>query len=269
MDMAEQPELTDSHCHLDFPDFADDLDGVVARANERGVRRIVTICTSLGRSDAVAHIAESYSGVYFAAGTHPHKAASDPLATVERLTELAQHPKMIAIGESGLDYHYTRETADRQKRSFAVHIEAARRTGLPLIVHSRDACSDMADILTREHAAGAFSCVMHCFSSGPDLARAALDLDFYLSMSGITTFSSAEELRKIFAAAPPDRILIETDAPYLAPVPHRGRRNEPAFAADVAAAGARLFDRSPADFAALTTGNFDRLFSKASGKTDS
>ena len=261
--MDEQPELADSHCHLDFPDFADDLDSVISRARRCGVRRMVTICTSLGQFESVARIAEAHSGVYFAAGTHPHKAASDPLATADKLTELARHPKMVGIGESGLDYHYTKDTAEAQKRSLGVHIEAARRTGLPLIIHSRDADADMEDILTREHASGGFSCVMHCFSSGEKLAQSALDLGFYLSMSGITTFRNAERLRGIFAAAPIDRILIETDAPYLAPAPHRGRRNEPAYVADIAAAAAKLFDLTPAEFAAHTTENFGRLFRKA------
>ena len=225
--------------------------------------RMVTVCTSLSQLKSVAAIADRYPGVCFAAGTHPHKAATDPLVTVDGLLELTSHPKMVGIGESGLDYHYTRETAARQRQSLTVHIEAARRSGLPLIIHARDADSDMADILKQEHANGPFSCVMHCFSSGPELARAALDLGFYLSMSGIVTFRSAGALREIFSAAPPGRVLVETDAPYLAPTPFRGKRNEPSYVARIAAAGAEIFGLDPAVFAAMTTANFDRLFSKA------
>lgn len=261
--MSENLQLVDSHCHLDFPDFAGDVDGVVARAGDAGVRRILTICTSLSQYPNVAAIADRFPGVFFAAGTHPHKAATDAMATVDRLLALTSHPKMVGIGESGLDYHYTREIAAQQKLSLSVHIEAARRSGLPLIIHSRDACKDMSDILTQEYFNGPFSCVMHCFSSGQELARAALDLGFYLSMSGIVTFRSAGALREIFAAAPLERILVETDAPYLAPAPYRGKRNEPAYVAQTAAAGAELFDLDAAEFAAVTTANFHRLFSKA------
>ena len=261
--MSETLHLVDSHCHLDFPDFADDLDGVMARASDAGVSRMVTICTSLSQLETAAAIADRYPGAFFAAGTHPHKAAKDAMATVDGLLALTSHPKMVGIGESGLDYHYTRETAAQQKQSLTAHIEAARRSGLPLIIHSRDACEDMSDVLTQEYSNGPFNCVMHCFSSSPELARAALDLGFYLSMSGIVTFRSAGALREIFAAAPSDRILVETDAPYLAPAPFRGKRNEPAYVAQVAAAGAELFGLGLAEFAAMTTANFDRLFSKA------
>ena len=259
------PEIVDSHCHLDFPDFEGELPEIVARARAAGVRRMVTICTRLRHEPRVRAIAEAHDGVFYAAGTHPMSAAEEPMATVEELVALAAHPKFVAIGETGLDYHYTPESLAPQQESLRLHIEAARRTGLPLIIHARDADDDMARILTDEHRAGAFGCVMHCFSSGPALARAALDLGFYLSMSGIATFPKSAEVRAIFAAAPLDRILLETDSPYLAPPPHRGRRNEPAYTAHTAAKGAEVFGLPLAEFAAATTANFDRLFAKAAG----
>ncbi|QIE54170.1 TatD family hydrolase [Pikeienuella piscinae] len=257
------PELVDSHCHLDFPDLIGELDDVIARAGAAGVRRMVTICTRLRNEPAVRAIAEAHEGVFYAAGVHPMSVAKEDAATVEQLTALARHPKMVGIGETGLDYHYEKESAAAQAASLHVHIEAARRTGLPLIIHARDADEDMARILTEEHAAGAYSCVMHCFSSGPALARAALDCGFYLSMSGVATFRNAAAVREIFAATPLDRILVETDSPYLAPPPHRGKRCEPAYTALTAAVGAEVKDLPLAEFAAATTANFDRLFAKA------
>ena len=185
------------------------------------------------------------------------------MTTVAELVRLARHPKFVGIGETGLDYHYTAESAALQAESLRLHIEAARQTGLPLIVHSRDADDDMARILTEEHRAGAFSCVMHCYTSGPDLARTALELGFYLSMSGIAAFPRSTEIREIFAAAPRDRILVETDAPYLAPPPYRGKRNEPAHVVHTARIGAQTLNMTEAEFAAQTTANFDRLFAKA------
>ena len=257
--------ITDSHCHLDFPDFDDTRDAVVARALEAGVARMVTICTRLDRADRVRAIAEANAPVYWAAGTHPMSAADVPLVAVEDLVTLAEHPKFVGIGETGLDYHYTAQTRAIQQQSLRVHIEAARATGLPLIIHARDADEDMARILTEEHAAGAFGCVMHCFSSSAALAAAALDLGFYLSMSGIAAFPKSGALREIFAATPLDRILVETDSPYLAPPPHRGKRNEPAFAAHTARVGAGIFGLSDEAFAARTEANFERLFPKAVG----
>lgn len=257
------PEIVDSHCHLDFPQFAEELDAVVARAVAAGVTRMVTICTRLRNEPAARAIAEAHPQVFFAAGTHPMNAAKEPLATADDIGRIARHPKMVGIGETGLDYHYTAESRDIQQESLRVHIEAARRTGLPLIIHARDADADVARILSEEHASGPFSCVMHCFSSGAALAETALGLGFYLSMSGIATFRKSDALRGIFAAAPLDRILLETDSPYLAPVPHRGKRNEPAFTRHTAAAGAALFDIGIAEFAARTSANFDRLFTKA------
>ena len=190
-DDAAPPQLVDSHCHLDFPDFNGQQAELVARARAAGVTRMVTICTRLRLEPQVRAIAEAQEGVFYAAGTHPMQAAEEPLATVDELVALSAHPKFVGIGETGLDYHYTADTAAIQAESLAIHIEAARRTGLPLIIHSRDADEDMAAILTREHAAGPFSCVMHCYTSGPQLARTALDLGFYLSLSGIATFPTS------------------------------------------------------------------------------
>lgn len=261
--MTRPARITDSHCHLDFPDFTGELHDVIARANAAGVHRMVTICTRLKNEPQVRAIAETHANVFYAAGTHPMSAAEEPMATVDALVALARHPKFVGIGETGLDYHYTADSAEVQKQSLRIHIDAARETGLPLIIHARAADEDMARILTEEHRNGAYGCVMHCYSSGPDLARAALDLGFYLSMSGIAAFPKSRELRDIFAGAPVDRILVETDAPYLAPPPHRGRRNEPAYTAHTAKVGAEIFGLSYDEFAARTEANFDRLFTKA------
>ncbi|QFT59497.1 putative deoxyribonuclease YcfH [Sulfitobacter sp. THAF37] len=257
------PQITDSHCHLDFPDFEGQLPQVIARAAEAGVTRMVTICTKLRNEPAVRAIAEAHAPVFYAAGTHPMSAAAEPLVSVDDLLALTRHPKMVGIGETGLDYHYTSESAEVQKTSLRIHIAAARESGLPLIIHARDADDDMAAILSEEYANGAYSCVMHCFSSSEALARTALDLGFYLSMSGITAFPKSGALRDIFAAAPLDRILVETDAPYLAPPPHRGKTNEPAFTAHTARRAAETFGLDYADFARRTQANFDRLFRKA------
>lgn len=258
------PELVDSHCHLDFPDFDGQLTALIDRARTAGVKRMVTICTRLKNEPQVRALAEAHDGLFYAAGTHPMYAADEPLVAVEELVALASHPKFVGIGETGLDYHYTADSAAQQQESLRVHIEAARRTALPLIIHARDADEDMARILTEEYRAGAYTCVLHCFTSGAELARQALDLGFYISMSGIAAFPRSTQLREIFAEVPLERVLVETDAPYLAPPPHRGKRNEPAFVAHTARAGAEVFGLSPAEFAAATTANFDRLFSKAS-----
>lgn len=255
--------LVDSHCHLDFPDFAGEIPEIVARANAAGVSRMVTICTRLRQAPQVRAIAEAHAPVFWAAGTHPMHAAEEPMATLDELVALAAHPKFVGIGETGLDYHYTADSAAVQQESLRLHIEAARRTGLPLIIHSRDADADMARILAAEHAAGPFACVMHCFTSGAELAETALSLGFYLSISGIATFRTAGALRDIFAAAPHDRILVETDSPYLAPLPHRGRRNEPAYVAETARLMAGHLGMEPEAFAEITTANFDRLFQRA------
>ncbi|MEQ8901859.1 MAG: TatD family hydrolase [Roseovarius sp.] len=261
--MSTEIRITDSHCHLDFPDFDTERDDVIARAVGAGVTRMATICTKLRQEPQVRAIAEAYPEVFYAAGTHPMSAAAEPMASVEELVALAAHPKFVGIGESGLDYHYTAESAEVQQQSLRIHIAAARETGLPLIIHARDADDDMARILTEEYRNGAYSCVMHCFSSGPDLAKAALDLGFYLSMSGIAAFPKSQALRDTFASAPVDRILVETDAPYLAPPPYRGKRNEPAYTVHTAQKGAEVFGMDWADFAAQTEANFERLFTKA------
>ncbi len=257
------PEIVDSHCHLDFPDFESELPQVIDRARAAGVTRMVTICTRLRHEPRVRAIAEAHEGVFYAAGTHPMSAADEPMATVDELVALARHHRMVGIGETGLDYHYTADSKPVQQQSLRLHIEAARQTGLPLIIHARDADADMAAILTEEFRAGAYSCVMHCFSSGAALAQAALDLGFYLSMSGIATFPKSQELRDIFAAAPIERILLETDSPYLAPPPYRGKRNEPAYTAFTARVGATIYGMNEAEFARQTSANFDRLFTKA------
>lgn len=257
------PLLVDSHCHLDFENLQPDLDDVVARARAAGVTRMVTICTRLKNEPRVRALAERFDGVFYAAGTHPMSAAEEPMASVEELVALAAHPKFVGIGETGLDYHYTAETKAVQLESLRVHIEAARQTGLPLIIHARDADEDIARLLTEEHNAGAYACVMHCFSSSPALAETALDLGFYLSMSGITAFPRSDALRTIFASAPLDRILVETDSPYLAPPPNRGKRCEPAFTAHTAAKGAETMGVSYEAFCTATSANFDRLFRKA------
>ena len=258
-----EPRITDSHCHLDFPQFEGEVGDLVERAAARGVHRMVTIATTLPKVPQVRAIAEAHDPVFFAAGVHPMHVADHAPFTLDDLVALAAHPKMVGIGETGLDYHYTAESAGVQQESLRLHIEAARRTGLPLIIHARDADADMARILSDERAAGAFDCVMHCFSSGPVLAGVALDLGFYLSMSGITAFPKSDDLRAIFAAAPLERILVETDAPYLAPPPNRGKRNEPAFTADIARRGAETMGVDFETFAAATEANFERLFAKA------
>jgi TatD DNase family protein len=258
-----QATIVDSHCHLDFPDFDAERDDVVARAVAAGVTRMVTICTRLRLEPQVREIAEKYPQVYYAAGTHPMSAADEPLATVDELVALSAHPKFVGIGETGLDYHYTAESAEIQRQSLRVHIAAARETKLPLIIHARAADDDMIRILREEYANGAYTCVMHCFSSSAELGQAALDLGFYLSMSGIAAFPKSQELRDIFASAPIDRVLVETDSPYLAPPPFRGRRNEPAYTAHTAKVGAEVFGLSYEDFAKRTSENFDRLFWKA------
>lgn len=261
--MGTDIRITDSHCHLDFPDFDAERDQVIARALAAGVHRMVTICTRLRNEPQVRAIAEAHAPVFYAVGTHPMSAAQEPMASIEDLLALAAHPKCVGIGESGLDYHYTADSAQAQKSSLRVHVAAARASGLPLIIHARDADEDMARILAEEYRSGAYTCVMHCFSSGAGLARAALDLGFYLSMSGIAAFPKSGALREILAAAPVDRILLETDAPYLAPPPHRGRRNEPAYTVHTAQTGAEIFGMGLPEFAAQTEANFERLFTKA------
>ncbi|WP_425098884.1 TatD family hydrolase [Tropicibacter sp. S64] len=255
--------ITDSHCHLDFPAFDENREAVIQRALDAGVHRMVTICTKPPSEPTVRAIAEQHDPIFYAYGIHPMSVTKQPLVSVEHLVEVSRHPKMVGIGETGLDYHYTADSAALQKTSLRIHIEAAQETGLPLIIHARAADEDMARILTEGYRAKPYSCVMHCFSSSAELARAALDLNFYLSMSGIAAFPKSQDLRDIFAAAPLDRILVETDSPYLAPPPHRGRDNEPSYVVHTAKVGAQVFGLSYEDFAKATEANFDRLFAKA------
>lgn len=259
--------VIDSHCHLDFPELYEDLPAVIHRAHKAGVTYILTICTRLKNESIIRSIADQNLSVYYAAGTHPMSVADEPIATVKELRCIAEHPKMIGIGETGLDYYYTQETKAIQIKSLIIHIEAARQSKLPLIIHSRSADDDMGEILQNEYKNGAFSCVMHCFSSSKKLAHTALDLGFYLSMSGIAAFPKSEELRSIFKSVPINRILVETDAPYLAPPPFRGKRNEPAYVVHTAKVAAELFNTSYENFASKTTENFFRLFKKALRET--
>ncbi|WP_298805352.1 TatD family hydrolase [uncultured Lentibacter sp.] len=261
--MTSSPKITDSHCHLDFPDFDHARADYIGRAVEAGVHRMVTICTRLKNEPSVRAIAEEFAPVFYAAGTHPMSAAEEPLTSVEALCRMAEHPKMVGIGETGLDYHYTAESKDIQQKSLRIHCAAAAEAGLPLIIHARAADEDMARILREEHDNAAFGCVMHCFSSGRDLAEAALDLGFYLSMSGIGTFPKSQEIRDIFASAPVDRILVETDAPYLAPPPFRGKQNEPSYVVHTAKVAAEVFGLGYEAFAQQCEANFERLFTKA------
>jgi TatD DNase family protein len=254
--------LVDSHCHLDFPDFAEELDAVVDRARQAGVRRMVTICTRVSQFDRVLAVAERFDDVVCTVGVHPHEAAVETDADTRRLVEIARHPKVVGIGESGLDYFYQHSPRDRQQASFRAHIAAARETGLPLVVHARDADDDMASILAEEMDRGRFTGVLHCFSSSRQLADKAVDLGLYISLSGIVTFKKADELRDTAKAVPLDRLLVETDSPYLAPIPMRGKRNEPAFVAHTAAKVAELRAMETGQFVARTGENFFRLFSR-------
>ena len=254
--------LVDSHCHLDFPDFADELDGVVERAGSAGVGIMVTICTKISEFDKVLALAERFENVWCSVGIHPHEAASEPSVDAARLIALARHPKVVGIGETGLDFYYGHSPREAQLRSFRAHIAAARETGLPLIVHTRDADMETAEILAEEMRRGAFGGLIHCFSTGPGLATRALELGLYISLSGIVTFKKAEQLRNTVKTLPLDRVLVETDAPYLAPVPKRGRRNEPAFVVHTAAEVAALMQVPDDELARRSTENFLRLFAK-------
>ena len=256
------PEIVDSHCHLDFPELVKDIDNVVSRAKRRGVCKFVTICTKEEDLEKVISLAESFKEIYFAFGLHPMSVSESSKISLESLLKAAKHPKMIGIGETGLDYYYTLETKELQIESLIIHIVAARKTNLPLIIHARNADEDMENILVREFKKKPFKCVMHCFSSGEKLARVTTELGFYLSMSGIVTFPKSEDLRKIFSKMDKNLILLETDSPYLAPVPNRGKKNEPAFTADTAKVGAEIFKLNEYDFRRLTTENFYNLFEK-------
>jgi TatD DNase family protein len=254
--------LVDSHCHLDFPDFSAELDAVVERAQAAGIGRIVTISTRLRRHAQVLAIAEAFPQVFCSVGTHPHHAHEELDISAADLIERAQHPKVVAIGEAGLDYHYDSSPREAQEQSFRQHIAAARETGLPLVIHSRDCDADMARILADESGKGAFPAVLHCFTGGRDLAMRAIELGHYVSFTGILTFKNSAALRDIARDLPADRILVETDAPYLAPLPYRGKRNEPAFVVETAKVLAQTRALAPDDIARQTTENFFRLFNK-------
>jgi TatD DNase family protein len=254
--------LVDSHCHLDFPDFASELDAVVNRAGAAGVGHMVTISTRVRRHAQVLAIAERFPNVTCSVGTHPHHAQEELDITASDLVERARHAKVVAIGEAGLDYHYDFSPRAAQEQGFRVHIAAARATGLPLVIHSREADDDTARILEEEAAQGAFKAVLHCFTGGPELARRALALGHFISFTGIVTFKNSGDLRAIAKNVPADRFLIETDAPYLAPLPYRGKRNEPAYVAEVAKVLAVVRGVGVEEIARQTTENFFRLFSK-------
>jgi TatD DNase family protein len=255
--------LIDSHCHLDFPGLAERVSSVVAGAREAGVGRMVTISTHVRRFETYRALAEAHPEVFFSVGTHPHQAAEEPDIPVSEIVAAAQHPRCVAVGESGLDYHYERSPRDVQQRVFRAHIDAARQASLPLVIHARDADADMIDILTEETRRGRFDAVLHCFSSGAALAEAGVALGFYVSFSGILTFRRSEDLRRIAASVPRDRLLVETDAPYLAPEPHRGKQNEPGYVVHTARVLADVVGVSADEIARITTDNFYRLFRKA------
>jgi TatD DNase family protein len=254
--------LIDSHCHLDFDSLSADLDGVLARARANGVTGMVTISTRVREFPRLTAIAQAHGNVWCSVGTHPEHAADEPDVTTEDLVRLAAHPKCVAIGEAGLDYHYDGPPRDVQAASFRRHIVAAREMDLPLVIHARGADDDVAAILEDESKKGAFPFILHCFSSGPELARRGLALGGYISFSGILTFKNAETVREVAAFAPAERLLVETDAPYLAPVPHRGKPNEPAFVRHTAERLAEVRGVSFEELARQTTMNFAELFAK-------
>jgi TatD DNase family protein len=254
--------LVDSHCHLDFPDFKDELDGVVGRAKVAGIGRLVTISTRVRRQGDLLAITERFPDVFCSVGTHPHHAHEELDIGAPELIERTRHPKVVAIGEAGLDYHYDNSPCDAQERGFRAHIEAARQNGLPLVIHSRDADADMARILREETGQGAFPAVLHCFTGGRELASTAIELGLSISFTGILTFKKSDELRAIAASLPADRILVETDAPYLAPGPYRGKRCEPAYVVETAKVLAETCGVTPDQIARQTTENFHSLFRK-------
>ncbi len=255
--------LIDHHCHLDFPDFEANLDEVIARAHAAGVAQMVTISTHIRRFDRLKAIIERQPSVYASIGTHPHNADEERGITTAEIVALSHHPRVVAIGEAGLDYYYQKSSREAQADGFRAHIAAARETGLPLEIHTRDADADTQAILIEEHAKGAFPAILHCYTGGRELAMRAVDLGLYVSFSGVASFKKADALRAIACEVPLERIMVETDAPFLAPEPFRGRKNEPAFVAHTAAALAKARAMTPDAFARATTDNFYRLFTKA------
>ena len=255
-------KLVDHHCHLDFPQFAEDLEGIVARAHAAGVGVMVTISTRIRQLDRLIAIAEAYPGVYCSVGTHPHYADEEPDFPVEEIVALAEHPKVVAIGEAGLDYYYQKSSREAQAAGFRRHIEAARITGLPLEIHARDADDDTLAFLEGARAEGPFPAILHCYTGGANLAVRAVELGLHVSFTGVVTFKKSEALREIAALVPLDRLLVETDAPYLAPVPYRGKTNEPAHVRHTAEVLAGVKGVDVDAFAEATTENFFRLFQK-------
>lgn len=260
--------LVDSHCHLDYlEDKGADLNELVARAGRAGVDTIVTISTKVSQFDKIRDIADRFDNVFCTVGIHPHEAADEPEVTAEKLVELAQHPKVVGIGETGLDYYYEHSPREAQKKSFRAHIEAARETQLPLIVHTREAENDTIEILHEEYGKGVFPGVIHCFTSSRELAEKSIEINFSISLSGIVTFKSAKDIQDTVRILPLDKILVETDAPYLAPVPNRGKVNEPSYVIHTAEKVAELKGLTSEELAHTTTENFFRLFSKAAAAT--
>jgi TatD DNase family protein len=255
--------IVDSHCHLDFEGLANRLPEVLERAAAAGVGTMLTISTRVRQVQRLLAIVEKYPNIYCSIGTHPHNAHEELDVTVEELIAIAQHPKVVAIGEAGLDYHYDLSPRAAQEQGFRLHIAAARESGLPLVIHSREAEEDTARILEEEMALGRFQLLLHCFTSRPELARRGVEIGAYVSFSGILTYRNAADLRETAKAVPEERLLVETDAPYLAPVPHRGRPNEPAFVVHTLASLAEARGRSMTEMAAITSANFFRLFAKA------
>jgi TatD DNase family protein len=256
--------LVDSHCHLDFPEFADQLEAVIERAKDNGVGLMLTICTHLSKFEQVKAVAERFDEVFCTVGIHPHEAANEPEVDAETLMRLAEHPKVVGFGETGLDFFYEHSPRAEQERSFRAHISAARQAQLPIIIHTRNADDDMMRILDDEMGQGAFPGLVHCFSSSHQVAERAVAHGLYISFSGIATFKKADSLRESALQLPLDRLLVETDAPDLAPIPKRGKTNEPAFTRYTAACLADLLALPYDDFARQTTENFHRLFNKVS-----
>jgi TatD DNase family protein len=254
--------LVDSHCHLDFPDFADDLDGIVARAEAVGIRRLLTISTRVRRLPALLAIAERFPNVYCSVGTHPGHVDEEDGIPAEELIELTRHPKVVALGEAGLDNFHEQDAGEAQERGFRAHIAAARATGLPLVIHTRDADEQCGRVLEDEMAKGAFRAVLHCYTGGRELAMRAIDLGLSISFTGIITFKKSQALRDLAAELPADRIMVETDAPYLAPGKFRGKRNEPSYVVETAKVLAETRGVSLDEISRQTTENFFRLFSK-------
>lgn len=254
--------LVDHHCHLDFPQFAEQLDDIIARARDNGVAAMVTICTRIRELDNILKIADAYPNVFCSVGTHPHYADEELDISTEEIIALSKHPKIVAIGEAGLDYYYQHSSKEGQAEGFRRHIEAARQTGLPLEIHARDADEDTARILEEEYANGPFKAVLHCYTGGPELAQTAVRLGMIVSFTGVVTFKKSEDLRAIAANVPLDQILVETDAPYLAPMPYRGKTNEPAYVRYTAETIAAVQNISTKELATATTQNFMRYFDK-------